>query len=233
MNEIKKLFYLKWYKNRNKPVEVKQNSLNTKINSIAICSYIILIITNLAKINTKNQKYATDFKNIFSFNDISTSEIDKLFKNALSENHFTFINLLQIKNLLQEDNIKKEKEKHKIFISNIITFIHNNSFFSHNNVNAIKNIANFFGIDNNFVKKHLYNNIVLSKQKYNPYKLLKIKKGISFKELKLAYYSVAKKYHPDTNVPGLNTSIELLEIHQELFNLYTSAYNKIKKETLH
>jgi hypothetical protein len=62
----------------------------------------------------------------------------------------------------------------------------------------------------------------------NPYTVLNLPINIDFNKVRLRYYELARRHHPD-KLP-LNTSDEEKKKHEEIFKKVTAAYHKIENE---
>ena len=60
---------------------------------------------------------------------------------------------------------------------------------------------------------------------YDPYQVLGISRGASDEEIKKAYRSLSRKYHPDANINNPNKAAA-----EEQFKLVQQAYDQIMKE---
>lgn len=82
----------------------------------------------------------------------------------------------------------------------------------HLNTKLTRNELNFrsFLFNNYFLNRYIYTSSTLCNKDY--YKILGINKNASAKEIKIAYYELAKKYHPDTNKNDPNANKKFQEV---------------------
>lgn len=214
------------------PFFFKGNILNNQFTKMkgGYAEYVVALIAKIAKLDGKISKKEAEFIKLIldnnSYNLVERERLKKVFNEAKEypDNYRVVAQELK-NNFVLNKNAKLNIMQSLLYCASI-------DGFSERKINALKEIAQILGVENEFAQFINFGNNSRSntnKSVKDPYEVLGLSPNASFTEVKAAYRKLAKKYHPDM-LNTQNLSEEELRAGISKFHEISEAYEMIKEK---
>lgn len=219
---------------RSKSISKREQSINKKFVGkvdnavqIAFTFYVIAIAAKLARVDSGSSAQSTlaevdSFKEIFSIPESELDKVDEFYNEAVKDKVPATHYAKQLLNLFPNNRLLFEE-----LVYDLLIFADADGPMTVAKVNFLKGIVLALEFNEQFFGRLLRKYLITNNA--DPFILLDAPRNVSYVDLKKKYRNAIKDWHPD-NFSGSNTAPELLQIANEQVNIYTTAYESIKRE---
>lgn len=201
----------------------KRSSKQSNATQIAFTFFVIALAAKLVKLGDASDHASEieSFRQLFAISDHESVKVETYFYAALEDEAPAEHYARQIVNLFP--NNKKLLQE---LVQNLLVFADADSPLNAEKALFLKKVTEIFALDHAFFRQTLRTYMIPHSQ--DPYTLLGVTKDVAYVDLKRAYRRVVRECHPDKYAADEQVP-ELIEVANEQFNLYTQAYEAIKK----
>lgn len=219
---------------RLKSIAKREQSIDKKLAGrkdnalqIAFTFYVIAIAAKLARVDlgvsAKTEEAEVDsFKEIFSIPELELDKVDEFYSEAIHDDIVATHYAKQLVNLFPKNRLLLEE-----LVDDLLVFADADSPMTSGKVRFLKEVVLALRFNEAFFGRVLRKHLLVTH--HDSYKLLDVPRNISFVDLKKKYRNKVKDWHPD-KFTGANVAPELAQIAREQFDIYSKAYEIVRKE---